>query len=309
MTNPSSIASSALENQHELRAQLERVVQEHGPFVFSIPLPGGLWTTEAQLPHTRLRRLVQCAADHIDKPWEECRVLDLGCLDGLFSIEFGLHGCEVVGIEGRQDHTAKARFAARALGLERVTFIQADVREKLKEDLGRFDVSVCSGILYHLDAGAVFELVERLCEITRRVVLIDTHIALVGKTMVSHNGHDYFGEAAHRVHHPRWGYQDGPRFYLTRPSLVNLLQDVGFTSVYECFNPPHLNFGQSGIESYSRCTFVALKAPRAEIVASPAVNALLERWPEDALGYAAPTPPLRLARLRLRLARLLSRRP
>jgi SAM-dependent methyltransferase len=296
---------SRLDSENDLHAELQGVVEQHGPFVFCIPLPGGVWTTEGQLPHTRLRRLVQCAADHIDKPWKECRVLDLGCLDGLFSIEFALHGCEVVGIEGREDHTAKARFAARALGLEKVTFLQADVREKLKEDIGHFDVTVCSGIFYHLDAGAAFELIERLYDITRRVVLIDTYLALVGAAKVSHKGRDYFGEAEHRVHHPSWGFQDGPRFYFTRPSLVNLMQDVGFTSVYECFNPPHLNYGQPGIESHSRCTFVALKSPRAAIEASPAVNSLVERWPEGSLTYAAPVSPSRLARLRRRLGALL----
>jgi len=290
--------------ENELQAEFQRVVEQYGPFENCFPLTGGLWTNEHHLPQTRLRRVVQCAGDHVGMPWKECRVLDLGCMDGLYSIEFGRQGCEVVGIEGREDHASKARFAARILGLDRVTFLQADVRTKLKEDLGFFDLSVCSGILYHMDSKAAFELIERLYDITRRVVLIDTHVTLNGATKVNYKGREYFGEAR-RSYHPRWSYSDEPRFFLTRPTLVNFLQDVGFTSVYECFNPPHLNYGRPGIEHHDRCTFVALKSERVVIEASPAVNQLVERWPEGALSYH-PATVSPFARFKARLRSLLA---
>ena len=86
------------------------------------------------------------------------------------------------------------------------------------------------------------------------------------------------------------------------PSLLNVvLMDVvattyalveppplgrGFSTIYECFNPPHLNFGNPGLEHKDRCTFVAIKDNRRNLVTSPAANALSEKHPEGTLSYS-----------------------
>jgi len=46
-------------------------------------------------------------------------------------------------------------------------------------------------------------------------------------------------------------------FVFACPSLVNALQHRGFSSIHECFTPPHLNFGAPGLEHEDRCTFVS----------------------------------------------------
>src|SRR5262249_30793259 len=87
----------------------------------------------------------------------------------------------------------------------------------------------------------------------------------------------------------RWSsYGNRVSFWFSRPSLVNALMHVGFSSVYECFAPPHLNFGKPGLECRDRCTFVCLKGNRVTLQAAPAANALVEDWPENTLDYASP---------------------
>src|SRR5436853_1702027 len=109
--------------RESLLSGLGALKRQHGEWSYDIPLPFGVWTKDGKaLPHTRLKRIVQMAADLAGKPLDQCRVLDLACLDGQFAIEFALRGAESVGIEIRESHVAKARFAAQALGLRNMTF-------------------------------------------------------------------------------------------------------------------------------------------------------------------------------------------
>jgi len=97
---------------------LSEHVQRYGEWFYDIPLPHGLWTRGNEgLPHTRLKRVLQVASDISLKPLSECRVLDLGCLDGLFSIEFGLQGAQVTGIEVREANHKKPSLPEPPLNL------------------------------------------------------------------------------------------------------------------------------------------------------------------------------------------------
>ena len=75
------------------------------------------------------------------------RILDLACLEGLFSLELAMQGARVVGVEIREGNLTKARFAAEALGVSGVEFVRDDVRNVDAGRYGRFDVILCSGIL------------------------------------------------------------------------------------------------------------------------------------------------------------------
>ena len=283
----------------EIEQGLEDVRREYGPWLSHFPLPHGTWTGDpaASLPHTRLRRFVQTMSDLVGKPLSECRILDLACLEGMFALECALQGAEVMAVEIRPAHVAKARFAARAYGLSNLTVVQGDVRTNPPVTDGGFDVVLCSGLLYHLGAEDAIGLVGRMYELTNRILLIDTELSLQPTTQVVHAGERYFGET-YQEHEPK---DDGrtklarvyaslgndESFWFTRPSLINLLGRVGFSSVYECFNPPHLNYGRPGLERDCRCTFVAVKGAPVTLQTTPSVNALQESWPEGTLTYDA----------------------
>ena len=107
-------------------------------------------------------------------PWNRLRILDLGSLERVYSLEFASHGAEVVGIEGRESSNVHTRFAAAALGLANVEFFTDDVRNLSQEKYGRFDVVFCSDILYHLpgfDACEFLSMIARICE---RLTIINT---------------------------------------------------------------------------------------------------------------------------------------
>ncbi len=288
-----------LETREALEAQLAEMVREHGEWTFDIPLPHGVWTRGNRgVPHTRLLRLLQMAADVSRRPLSECRVLDLGCLDGMFSIEFALQGATVLGVEVREANYAKAVFAKEALGLEKLHFELGDVRAVSRERHGEFDVILCSGILYHLPAPDVFRLIETMYAMATDALIVDTRISLKASESVVHGAHTYWGET-YREHHSSesreqrlkklWASADNEvSFWLSRPSLVNCLGDAGFSSVYECFLPLHDTFGRAGAEGENRCTLVALKRDRAQCHTSPTASSDERRWPEGRLAYAPP---------------------
>jgi SAM-dependent methyltransferase len=281
----------------DLKAALDALTKQTGVWTYDIPLAPGVWTRGNEgIPHTRLRRLVQVVADLAGKPLADLRVLDLGCLEGIMAMELASHGARAVGVEIREAHVTKARFCKDALDLPRVEFRQDDARNVSEASYGRFDVVLCSGLLYHLPAADAASLLERLAGMAERLLVIDTHVALRPRQRFVFQGEEYWGKP-YREHaddatgeeksRAQWASADNvTSFWFTRPSLVNLLDKVGFSSVYECFNPPHLNSGRAGLESVDRCTFVAIKGTRQSIALSPAVEGLRERWPEDTLTYA-----------------------
>src|SRR5882757_9878813 len=105
---------------HEIQRRKATIEQEYGPWTgHSIPLGEGVYTYPPYLD-TRVRRIVQAAADLLGYPFDGRRVLDLACLEGQYAIEFALQRANVVGIEGRSANLEKAKFAAEALGLKNV---------------------------------------------------------------------------------------------------------------------------------------------------------------------------------------------
>jgi 2-polyprenyl-3-methyl-5-hydroxy-6-metoxy-1,4-benzoquinol methylase len=112
---------------------------------------------------------------HSKQKDQRFRLLDLACLEGLFAVEFARAGATTIGVEIREGHIEKARFAARALGLSNCAFVQADVRKM--PDLGRFDAVLCAGILYHLDFPDCVTFLEDIAKRSSDLIIIDSHIA------------------------------------------------------------------------------------------------------------------------------------
>ena len=84
----------------EIESRICQLVTQYNRWTYDIPLPDGIWTAGNEgIPHTRLKRVMQVLCDVLDKPLSACRIHDLGCLDGIFSIECGMHGADVTGIE------------------------------------------------------------------------------------------------------------------------------------------------------------------------------------------------------------------
>jgi hypothetical protein len=251
---------------------IDEVRRQYGEWTaMSIHLGGDLYTLRPALDG-RLRRILQIACDLAGKPLDQLRVLDLACLEGHYGIELAMHGAEVVGIELREANIAKARYVKDYLRLNRLTLCQDDVRNLSLEKYGQFDLVICSGILYHLDAPDVFHFVRRIFDVCKRLAIFDTQIALrPGETFTFENEtyqglwyteHDESADRAKRLK-DLWASVDNTRsFWFTAASLANFVARVGFSSFYECLNPEHAL-------PEDRRAYVAIKGQPGIVLSSP----------------------------------------
>src|SRR5215213_4154131 len=145
---------------------MQKVIELSGDWTdHNIHIAGDLYTIGEDVVSTRLRRIVQIVSDVSGEPLANLRVLDLACLEGLYAVEFARQGAQAVAIEGREVNLEKVKFVKKALGLDNLTVCHDDVRNLSPEKYGEFDVALCLGILYHLDAPDVFRFAENIARV------------------------------------------------------------------------------------------------------------------------------------------------
>jgi 2-polyprenyl-3-methyl-5-hydroxy-6-metoxy-1,4-benzoquinol methylase len=292
------VASATVEQINNLR---QNTIAQHGEWTaHNIYLGNGIYTMSADLRGDEFlaKRIIQIVSDVVEKPLSEIRVLDLACLEGLYAIEFARHGARALGVEIRETNLAKARVVKDLLGIDNLDLAQDDVRNLSLEKYGSFDAVLCLGILYHLDAPDVFDFVHRMSEVTSRCLVIDTHVSTTSEASYTYRGKEYWGKYF-TEHEPDttieerekslWASIDNVRsFWLTRPSLYNLLGQAGFTSVYECYYPAVRG------KFDDRYTMLAIKGNQQEVLSSPTfAEAGALEWEEHAAESTDPPPRLR----------------
>lgn len=166
-------------NETEIRAKIGSFERWHYRFDFDgIQTP--IWDPSRVNRHEQRK-------NHLFDPLTELyggslagkRVLDLGCNAGYWALEAIERGCDfVAGIDGRAMHIEQARFVfeAKDVDKERYEFLQGDIFEMDLSSLGRFDVVLCLGLLYHISKHV--ELLEKISEVNDDVLLIDTTLSL-----------------------------------------------------------------------------------------------------------------------------------
>jgi SAM-dependent methyltransferase len=264
-------------DRDQLKRSKAALVERYGPWTaHNIQLRDDVYTMVADIEggnELRLRRVVQLVSDISPKPLERLRVVDLACLEGLFAVEFARRGADVVAVEAREPNIEKARFAKAALTLDNLELVQDDVRNLSRERYGGFDVVLALGILYHLDAPAVFIFLERLAEVCDCLCVLDTHVTDSTAESFEHAGHRYRGSSYAEpdtsdalAKETLWASVDNPRsVVLTRHSLFNALAHAGFTTAFECKLPPILEEPDWG-------TFVAVKGRPVPLATAPLLN-------------------------------------
>jgi SAM-dependent methyltransferase len=276
-----------MDDENILRTR-EELIALHGPWWDNFKLADSVWTNPSARPHPRAVRLLQIVESLAKKPLNQYRVLDLACASGHYALEFAFRGAEVVGIEGRASSVRKAEFARKVFELQNLRFLQDDVRNVSPEHFGEFDVVVCSGLLYHLPAEDLGPFVETLHALSTHLTLIDTHVALAPHRRMTYKGREYHG-ALIREHLPwdtdvaresrqRASIGNDVSFCLSRPSLVNLLAAVGFTSIFECLLPVVPGLAD-------RCTIVALKSQATNLRTFSGAAPWELTWKEGDLSY------------------------
>ncbi|MFB2833548.1 class I SAM-dependent methyltransferase [Floridanema evergladense] len=278
-----------------IKLKQQEIIAEYGEWTnHNIHLGKGIYTISDQGngSENKVRRVLQVIADTVNKPWEKLRVLDLACLEGLYAVELALQGAQVIGIEGRKANLAKANFAKHILGLDNLQFVQDDVRNLSKVKYGSFDVVLCLGIFYHLDLPDAFYFMESVAEVCENLTIADTHVSTNAEKCYLYKDRKYWGSSyvEHSVEatpeekeKSLWASLDNPTsFWFTRYSFYNLLATVGFTSVYECHNPPVINYERKRLnQETDRNTFIAIKGKQVTLKTTAVEKALHpQKWPE-----------------------------
>ena len=104
------------------------------------------------------------------------RVLDIGAWDGWFSFEMEKRGASVVAVDSVQSE----RFlVARDLLNSKVEFVLSDVYDLSPADLGRFDVVLFLGVLYHLKHPLL--ALEKVCALASDLVCVESYVTDDGR--------------------------------------------------------------------------------------------------------------------------------
>lgn len=260
------------------------IISEYGPWTsHNIKLGDGIYTVNENLNYDtlKLRRVMQIIKDISSEEMGSLRVLDLGSNEGLYTIELGLQGVKsAVGVEGREANLKKAEFVKDVLKLNNIQFFQDDVRNLSQQKYGRFDVVLCLGLLYHLDACDTLRLIEKIYAMCEKALIIDTNISLENTDKITYGEEVYFGHyerefakglSREEKEKKAWNALDNEKSFLfSKKSLLRILHDAGFASVYEC----HVPFEY--IKPDGRITFLAVKRGNVKIRTYPSLNDLAE---------------------------------
>ena len=242
----------------KLRSKIDELIKKYGPWTaHNIQLSSNVYTIGENITDRSSQR-----ASVYMNIWETLKnkkvrgmkVLDLGCLEGGISLRLAEKGAKVVGVDVRDGHLKKASFSAEYLGLKRrCNWIQGDVTESnLWNNLGIFDIIICSGLLYHLNEIDIPLFMRNIFNACRNngIVIIDTNISPEPRESIVIPGHPKLYGCRYREHADSlsdeqrlssgWSsYRNNTSFWLTERSLVNTVIHAGFSSVIKPLYPYH----------------------------------------------------------------------
>jgi tRNA (mo5U34)-methyltransferase len=166
------------------KAAIEAGLRRLAPFHHDIELPFGLRTRLPDLARrpiegTRLSNLTGHAWPALlaaagGSLTGKC-VLDVACNCGGFSIEAARSGAtSVLGIDIVAKYIEQANFVKQALGIDNATFEQRSLMALDPAKDGIFDVTLCFGILYHLENPVA--AMRRIAAVTGPIMLVDTDV-------------------------------------------------------------------------------------------------------------------------------------
>ncbi len=193
----------------------------------------------------------------LDKRLSQLRALDLGCLEGGFTVEFAKWGVlESIGVEARrQNYELCELIKDHFSDLNNLKFMLADVKELDPEALGTFHMVFCCGLLYHLDNPVEFlRFLRQVCD-WNGFLFLDTHyaprneqeleefvysptygelreITVDGKVYQGRDWHEYDPQNDPQGLHPWYAVSNASSFVLTYHSLLNALETAGFGEIY-----------------------------------------------------------------------------
>ena len=209
----------------------------HEPWFHRIDLGDGIFT--------KTESIMGEPIDHPRESWEVVRqclpddlsnksLLDVGCNGGFYCVEAKRRGARrVLGVDGQRQHVRQALFVRKVLGLD-LEFRRFSVYDLNPETVGRFDITLALGLVYHLKH-LVFAL-ERLYDVTNELLIVET--AIIPPEQTPESFVQSLGEIRQTLH-PIFYAENPPdskeqvfNWFLPSPAALQaLLQNTGFDEV------------------------------------------------------------------------------
>ena len=247
-------------------SEIESEVRRLAPWHHDIELPHGVHThvpdlSKRDVERTRTPNLIR----HMwDKAEQACggslqglRVLDVACNCGGFSVHAAQRGADyVLGFDIASRYIEQARFVQSQLDLPALDFQQLSIDDLDPEVHGTFDLTLCFGILYHLEnpVGAL----KRLSAVTGSVMVVDTNLDpnTFGKAPLWRMNVARAASTKHKASSTAlWRTEDSAQFRPNDRAVVELLKFVGFPDV-ERLEPVEADL-ESRYYDGRRATYVA----------------------------------------------------
>jgi FkbM family methyltransferase len=198
------------------------------------------------------RRLIEARGETIQSVVKKLKpalglsnALDAGCGVGFFSQTLAECGLRVCGFDGRAENVAEARRRFPDLQFE-----QLDVQDRGVLQIGRFDLVLCFGLIYHLENPLL--AIRNLREMTQKCLLLESMCLPEEKSSMLLRAE------------PRQEDQSltDVACYPSEASLVKMLYRAGFAFVYRVVAlPDHDDFRETAEHARRRTVLVASALP------------------------------------------------
>ena len=198
-------------------------------------------------------------------------LIDLGCLEGGYSVEFAKMGFETLGIEVRQENFECCEYVKKNTKLRNLHFVKDTVLNIKK--YGSFDVVFCCGLFYHLEYPR--EFLRAISSQTRKILILQTHFA---PSQLINNNYSLSEITEHEGLGGRWfpepdvkreislmaSWENNKSFWLLKENIIGQLKENSFDLVLEQFHNP-FDYGNLSEyllgehNDYLRSTFIGIK--------------------------------------------------
>jgi SAM-dependent methyltransferase len=171
-----AIRALTFEDRSWTPAAIEDMRDFLSPWNHNLRLAPGVYTAYYEDFYAEHQTIMEVIEDHLHGRFEGTKLLDLGCLEGFFSLECALRGADVVGVDAKEINVKKCEFARSVLDARSASFVLDDVMNVTRTRYGGFDVVLALGLLYHLDDP--FSFLTQIAEVCDGFLLLDTLVAL-----------------------------------------------------------------------------------------------------------------------------------
>jgi SAM-dependent methyltransferase len=189
--------------------------------------------------------------------------VDVGCGLGHFSSFVANLGFKVLALDGRQENVIEAR--RRFPGIE---FLVADAEDHETRSLGKFDLVLCLGLLYHLENP--FAAIRNLFAMTGRIAILEGMCIPGDEPMLAIR--DEGPTEDQGLQHVA--------LYPTENGLIKLLYRSGYPHVFRFQKvPEHSDYSASSLKKKVRTILVAATVPLSSRMLLPASEPITEPDP------------------------------